>query len=258
VRNALNSLAAAVTVILIGGLLIVFVGKVRDAAARTQCQNNLHQLGLALSGYHDSYDQFPLAIVPNAVLAPEQCLNWYIAIAPWVEATNLYVRMDKGKGWEAEENRYLAVMTISLLRCPGYPDQQPASTVVPSHYVGIAGIGRDAATLPSENPRAGFFGYARKLSRSDVGRGTGSLLTIVETTRTHGAWTAGGPPTVRGLEDDALYLGPGGQFGGIHNKTTNALVADGSARSLDDSLTRSAFEAMATIRECQSAEPIGD
>src|SRR5437764_7029840 len=82
----------AIIAILIG-LLLPAVQKVRDAAARIQCQNNLKQVGLALHNYHDALGTFPAGSVlriggPNNLM--DYYETWAISILPYVEQGRLY------------------------------------------------------------------------------------------------------------------------------------------------------------------------
>jgi hypothetical protein len=256
-RSAVQALIVALLLLLLGGVVITGTAKVSEAAERIQCANNLKAIGISYLGYKDSYGgHFPRATEPNATLPPERRLSWLVSIGPFVESTDIFVRLDRGKGWDADENRYLGLTVWKVFQCPGFADQPPASTMVPTPYIGIAGFGPDAATLPQANHRAGFFGYERKLFHADIESHTSTLLLVIESARVRDAWTTGGPATVRGLApDDPPYIGTGRQFGGTHRRSANSLFADASVRLLADSVDPRVLEAMATIKGSATVEP---
>src|SRR5262249_38651917 len=99
-RNAVNALIVVLILAACGGLLAPVVVKVREAGARVQCFNNLKQIGLALHSYHDANRRFPPAGMPNPDLPPRRRLSWLVAIVPYVEASPLYRKVAKDKGWD--------------------------------------------------------------------------------------------------------------------------------------------------------------
>jgi prepilin-type N-terminal cleavage/methylation domain-containing protein len=70
-------------------LLLPAVQQVRAAAARIQCSNNLKQLGLAVHGYHDSYN-----FLPPSRVSREAYATWPVLILPFLEEDNLYRAWD--------------------------------------------------------------------------------------------------------------------------------------------------------------------
>ena len=123
----------AIIAILIG-LLLPAVQKVREAAARMQCANNLKQIGLALHMYHDSNLHFPQAYQPlpqNDPTAPPgagmygpSCLT---LILPYLEQGNIYIRIDPTRAAISSVNMPPANTAysngIKTFLCPSAPGQ---------------------------------------------------------------------------------------------------------------------------------------
>jgi len=224
-----------------------------------ECANNLRQIGLSVGNYQDSNQgRYPAAAMPSPELSPEngpysvslmlngqlpteKRLGWLVDLIPYIEQDNIYRRIDKKKGWDAEENRFAALLACKLFHCPGYPEGPPASTLWPSHYVGITGVGEGAAWLPSGDRRAGFFGYDRTLYKKDLVRGESQTAMATETSAAQGAWTAAGPATVRGYDPATAH------FGGNHCGGCQVGFADGSVRFIDAKISEAEWVRMVVL-----------
>jgi hypothetical protein len=70
-------------VLLVGGLAVAAVNKVRHAAAVTACGNNLKLIGRGLAAHHETWGRFPPGTFPNAGLPPEKRLGWLTWVWPF-------------------------------------------------------------------------------------------------------------------------------------------------------------------------------
>jgi len=114
-------------------------------------------------------------------------------------------------------------------------------------YVGTAGIAPGVALLSRDSERAGVWAYDECRSLSDIKDGTSTTLLAIETTMSNGCWVAGGPATVWDDSNDEHPLGPGRQFGGLHNGGSMAVFVDGHVRFLAETMSPNVLSSAMTI-----------
>src|SRR5207248_4800002 len=144
----------AIIAILIG-LLLPAVQKVREAAARLQCKNNLKQIGLAFHNYHSSQQCFPSGFNSQAAYTDGPSLGpgwgWGAQLLPYLEQDPLYRRIDFTKDITDPANAEARETSIKVFLCPADSPLRPTVTVSDGsgnpicdvafgNYVGMAGV----------------------------------------------------------------------------------------------------------------------
>lgn len=234
-------LSALMTVLTVIGSLVMVVLYVHEIHQVAACTNNLRRIGEAVNNYRDHNDHYyPPGTVPNASLKPRQRLSWEATIVPYFleggvpgkKAGKLWEKLSEEvafkEAWDAPANAGLRKNVLVFL-CPTFAHEFSPGQVGLTSYVGVAGVGQEAATLPRSDGNAGFFGYDRHLRESDISARLDATLAAIETMQENGPWPAGGPSTVRGVPLDCdRYIGKSSAFGGLHRVGANTLWADGS------------------------------
>jgi prepilin-type N-terminal cleavage/methylation domain-containing protein/prepilin-type processing-associated H-X9-DG protein len=164
----------AIIAILIG-LLLPAVQKVREAAARAQCLNNLKQIALAAHNYHGDHGRFPVGARLPVLVGdrPTEGSNLWVELLPYFEQDNLR------KQWDDYDNRNnvaggtsaAQAQVIKILICPSDPLPKPVTELTPANslappwswgFYGMSSYGGNAGkrSVQAGSPPA-FLGMSR-------------------------------------------------------------------------------------------------
>ncbi len=263
VRVTMGVVAIAAVVMTVA----IQVGRARGSAREEACSNNLKQIGLALHNYHDANGYLPPGTLVHDEHPVERRWSWMVIILVYLDQLSLLFESDSPSdvmgalmvgvdfGDDDRPTRYVPFNQCRAYGCPAVDRAADPLKPVPADYVGIAGLGPDAPTLPAGHPRAGVFSYDRSPRFADIRDGLAHTAAVSESSDRLGPWTQGGPATVRGVDPARRpHVGRGRPFGGPHRSGTLVLMVDGSVRAITPSADPKMFEAMATIAGGEAVE----
>ncbi|MBM3979183.1 MAG: DUF1559 domain-containing protein [Planctomycetes bacterium] len=150
-RSAFTLIELLVVIAIIAvliGLLLPAVQKVREAASRLKCQNNLKQLGVALHNYEGANGYFPPSTISTGTAAA-QPWSAQAFLLPFVEGDNMFRLINFDVGYHSGVNltNYpaygVAALKVPVLVCPSDPNDRQrlnASTGLPEHYPTTYGL----------------------------------------------------------------------------------------------------------------------
>ena len=227
-------------------LLLPAIQQARGAARRTLSKGNLYQIGSALHRYAEMYQSFPTGTYPNGRLKPEERLSWQAAILPFIDQSALHQSLNFEEAWDDESNKKAAETRVPVYMNPGYPAASVGAAE--THYVGIAGLGKDAPMLPANSNRAGVFAYNRTTGFRDITDGTSATMMTSEASGQFGSWIAGGNATMRSLTAQPYINGPDG-IGGPSTGGLQIGLADGSVRFVSENIDPVVFEHLSSMAD---------
>jgi len=198
-RNGFTLIELLVVIAIIAiliGLLLPAVQKVREAAARTQCANNLKQIALAAHNFHDKYEKFPTGARPSVMVngVPTMGTNVWVELLPYFEQDNLYRKWDfaDNRNNVADGRNATQAQVIKLLLCPSDRLPDPVWELLPAIYpvppwscgfYGMSSYGGNAglrSVLTDRLSKDGVFFVGSKVRFADITDGTSTTLLFGE------------------------------------------------------------------------------
>jgi prepilin-type N-terminal cleavage/methylation domain-containing protein len=267
----------AIIAILIA-LLLPAVQQAREAARRTQCRNNLHQIGLALHNYHDTHSCFPPRSVgvqvgtTNCHQYGAPATGWAALILPFMDEQALYNAINMALPIYGPQNTTVSKSKLAQYCCPsdtsvdlvscgngGCNGISPNPTVSGSSYVSNGGANNQSGSTCTANTSTGPFYTNSRVRIRDIRDGTSNTLAVGECEVTIREAAGGGwrPQWAIGYgganQADAAYpmnaykVGNVWQYASMHEGGGFFAFCDGQVRFLSENIDMSTYRALSTV-----------
>jgi prepilin-type N-terminal cleavage/methylation domain-containing protein len=243
-RSAFTLIELLVVIAIIAvliGLLLPAIQKVREAANRVKCANNLKQIVLACHTHESNYGGFPAATAQKilSVNPPLRVVYfWSVQVLPFLEQENVRRRYNFDAAWNDPVNADVVATPLSILVCPSVPDgprvSSAASGAAVADYAMTTSVFSGQYTqgfitypMPLPNPQ-GTWGVCTPLVGAfckieDVADGTSNTIMLAECGGRPTLWTTGGPDPTRTVT--------GGGWAEANGFPVRGYPADGSTSS---------------------------
>jgi prepilin-type N-terminal cleavage/methylation domain-containing protein/prepilin-type processing-associated H-X9-DG protein len=275
----------AIIAILIG-LLLPAVQKVREAAARMKCSNNLKQFGLAVHNFHDQTGRIPAGVSPwsEGGPAPRTGRGWILEALPFLEQDNLFRQFDPSRvgdmfgGQGLMLNQPLMSAQPSVLACPSDPSPRLSTgqaqwggiSVTVTSYKGVIGTTNMGGGWPDSpsgtvdghntiNNNGLFFrnSYAVPIKLTGISDGLSNTLMVGEDTPDQNIHSAAfysngdyaschAPINFFPIPPDPGNWPRVMSFRSRHTGGVNFCLADGSVRFVSQSIDRAQYQRACT------------
>jgi hypothetical protein len=228
----------------------------RLSAARVADEGNYRKLLDGLAGYEKAEGKLPAGAAGVPLVPADHRLSWFASMLPYYGHLDWHGELNFTRSWNDPANLPITQRPLDLLVNPALTPGTTRDGFPVTHYVGLAGLGAGAAELPADDPRAGLFGFSRRVARESHGDGASHTIAILGVSGKLGPWAAGGDSTVRALTKEPYINGPDG-FGSGQPDGMLAGMADGSVRFLSDKMSPRILEQLATLRGPKPAHIAG-
>jgi prepilin-type N-terminal cleavage/methylation domain-containing protein/prepilin-type processing-associated H-X9-DG protein len=278
-RNSGFTLIELLVVISIIGVLIALalpsVQAAREAARRSQCQNNLMQLGLALQAYENAMSSLPIGYIASknpSPLVTAPGWGWTVSILPQLEQSPLYNALNINLPTDRADNSTARTAALGICLCPSDRETGLFGVSVPG--VGrveaqttsyAANHGSGAVSSGDPDLGNGLFLRNRVVRMRDIRDGTSTTFALGErgSVFVRNAWAGvlgdgrGGLETLAGVGSSPLNK-PGATpeaFFSPHSNGIHFVMADGSVRLIKTTINQATYRSLATR---SARETIGD